>query len=58
MKHLAQFRLYNHTITLHKDGSVTCDTCSLSASLADVIPLMYEHHIRTLVIDGAEIKRL
>lgn len=58
MQHLAQFTLYNHTITLNKDGSITCGTCSLSASVAAVIPLMYEHRIRTLTIDGAEIKRI
>ena len=58
MKHLATFTLYNHTITLHMDGSVTCDTCSLSASVVDVVPLMYKHFIRTLTIDGAEIKRV
>jgi glutaredoxin-related protein len=57
MKHLATFTLHNHTITLHMDGSVTCATCSLSASVADVVPLMYKHFINTLVLDGAEIKR-
>jgi hypothetical protein len=54
---MAQYKLYNHTITLHKDGTVTCDTCSLSAAVADIIPVMYAHHIRTCTIDGATIQR-
>jgi hypothetical protein len=54
---MAQYKLYNHIITLHKDGTVTCDTCSLSAAVADIIPVMYAHHIRTCTIDGATIQR-
>lgn len=55
---MAKYKLHNHIVTLGFDGSVTCDTCSLSAAVAAIIPVMYEHHIYTCTVNGAEIKRI
>jgi hypothetical protein len=54
---MAKYKLHNHIVTLGFDGSVTCDTCSLSAAVVAIIPVMYEHHIYNCTVNGAEIKR-
>ena len=58
----AQFTFHgNHVITYTKtpDGcTVTCDTCSLSRVAVNAIQFMVNNLVHSLVIDGAEIKRI
>jgi hypothetical protein len=51
----------NHIITYTKtpDGcTVTCDTCSLPRATVNAIQFMVGNSVYTLVLDGAEIKRV
>ena len=51
----------NHVITYTKtpDGcTVICDTCSLPRSTVNAIQFMVNNQVHSLVLDGAEIKRI
>lgn len=56
---LAVFKYHDqHRIVLRSDLSVTCDTCSLSATAAAAAAFMYANGVITLTIDGATLKRI
>jgi hypothetical protein len=51
----------NHVVAYTKtpDGfTATCDTCSLSHMTSMAVQFMVGHRVHSLVIDGAEIKRI
>lgn len=58
----AKFTYHGHhvvTYTKTPDGcTVTCDTCSLSRTASMAVQFMVGHNVHSLVIDGAEIKRV
>jgi len=55
---LAIYELHgHHRVILRADKSVTCDTCSLSATAANAVVFMYNNGVLSLTIDGAELKR-
>jgi ferredoxin-like protein FixX len=56
---VARFQLHgNHTIILRSDNTVTCDTCSLSATMAKAVVFAYENGVINMTIDGAPLKRI
>ena len=61
-KTLAQFKLHDqHTVTLQRttEGhSVTCDTCSVSASIAAAAQFMHAHKVHSMTIDGTPLQRI
>jgi hypothetical protein len=48
----------HHTITLHGDNTVTCDTCSLPLTVANAVHFMVSNNVYKLIIDGAPLKRV
>ena len=58
---VARFKLNDqHDLIVRKgdDGlTVTCDTCSLSATLAKAVIFAFENGIFRMMIDGANFKR-
>jgi hypothetical protein len=58
----AKFTYHGHhviTYTKTPDGcTVICDTCSLSRVAVNAIQFMVGNRVHSLVLDGAEIKRI
>lgn len=55
----ARFKYHDtHTIALHADNSVTCDTCALPAATAAAAVFMYANKVHRLTIDGAPLNRI
>lgn len=48
----------HHTVILHDDNTVTCDTCSLPLSVANAVHFMCANNVYKLIIDGAPLKRI
>ena len=56
---LANYLLHDqHRVCYRADKSVTCDTCSLSATVAAAVGFMYDNGVLRLSIDGAPLKRI
>jgi hypothetical protein len=56
---VARFQLHdNHTLILRSDDTVTCDTCSLSATIAAACVFAYKNGVIRMTIDGAPLKRI
>ena len=60
---MARFRLHDHheVIIRHggdKGSTATCDTCSLSATIAAACVFAYRHGIINMTVDGAPLKRI
>jgi len=56
---VASFMLHdNHRVQLRADKSVTCETCSLSATVAAAVAFMYDNGVIRLTLDGAPLKRI
>lgn len=55
MKQVFEFHGHKPILT---DGLVQCDTCSIPLVIAEAIKFMAHHSVRSMVVDGAEIKRL
>ena len=55
---LAIYELHgHHRVVLRKDKTVTCDTCSLSATAANAVLFMYANGVLKMTFDGADLKR-
>lgn len=56
---LAIYQLHDqHRVIYRADKSVTCDTCSLSATVAAAVVFMYDNGVIRLTLDGAPLKRI
>ena len=59
---LASFTYHgHHTVTLARTPEghqVTCNTCSLPASVVAAVQFMQGHNVHSLVLDGASLTRI
>lgn len=55
-----KFKLYdNHIIKFDPEwGQVSCDTCAVSAVIARAVEFAVQNNVHSLVVDGADLKRL
>jgi hypothetical protein len=40
------------------ETQVSCQTCSIPMVIVSLVAIMMERHIRSIIVDGTEIKRL
>ena len=58
---LALYRFHeHHTLKLTRDDvtRVTCETCSIPATIAAAVKFMYSNGVISLTVDGAPLKRI
>jgi hypothetical protein len=55
--HVVAFEFYGHKVQLDKDGHAHCETCSVPLIIVEALRFMAAHYIRSLTLDGSEIKR-